>query len=602
MPLSPHSAYSADGSFHKGEDGQDAEGASSSMTTIAANGNNNNFYAPSVLQRKRLLANTQEINIITSMDDLYQLNITTPSASSSSTPANVESSGTVAAATTGSKDATVPSYFNSDDFGLLLQGEEADAECSNSTGKVESGLEGNNVYIKEEEGIGAEGTENYSFNDNAESSDHGYNDSIEANCIAFCDGNGSIDFENMRMNSSYDDIVNEDVLGTFSNCNESIYFGGGDLMLLDNPTNVKGLDGEQNNAQNNHRQQLFVQYVLRHPLLPHFQRVIVYLKKNGFLANIGDEDIRIQQQLMQGNHRGISVERFLQAYDVTLPQSPPEGTDGDDEMMRKIYQLKKAYDEELVNMDNACHAFVNRMRMLQFEHSKVVPVSEQQILAKAFLIQGKFAYLRKQLKANICNAMLTVLAPKLKSRTHTPLSLSKPSSPATPPLVSTPPPPLQPDTPITTTIKKHNLNTLSSSCDTYAFANVKEEEKSEEGEEDSENYGSADDAEAAVAKARNSEDRLKVTGNISRGKLKMRDMRKKKKKALSRTATEVLSKWFNDHIKDPYPSENEKKTMAATLGLHINQVNNWFGNKRIRHKRRIQEMAEIQQRQMQLKR
>ena len=35
-----------------------------------------------------------------------------------------------------------------------------------------------------------------------------------------------------------------------------------------------------------------------------------------------------------------------------------------------------------------------------------MPVSEQQILAKAFLIQNKFAYLRRQLKANICNAML----------------------------------------------------------------------------------------------------------------------------------------------------------------------------------------------------
>jgi hypothetical protein len=395
----------------------------------------------------------------------------------------------------------------------------------------------------------------------------------------------------MRGNSSYDDIVNEDVLGSFSTSNESIYFGG-DLMLLDSP--IKSLDGEQSSAQSN-RQQLFVQYVLRHPLLPHFQRVIVYLKKNGFLANIGDEDIRIQQQLMQGNHRGVSVERFLQAYDITLPQTPPEGNNGDDEMMRKIYQLKKAYDEELVNMDNACHVFVNRMRMLQFEHSKVVPVSEQQILAKAFLIQSKFAYLRKQLKANICNAMLTVLAPKLKLRTLAPQSISKPSSPATPPLISTPP---QPETPT----NRYSLNTLSSSCDTYAFASIKEEEKSEEGEEDSENYGSADDAETTVAKARNSEDRLKVTGNIARGKLKMRDMRKKKKKALSRTATEVLSKWFNDHIKDPYPSENEKKTMAATLGLHINQVNNWFGNKRIRHKRRIQEMAEIQQRQMQLKR
>eukprot|EP01112_Ceratiomyxa_fruticulosa_P020664 TRINITY_DN7119_c0_g1_i1.p1 TRINITY_DN7119_c0_g1~~TRINITY_DN7119_c0_g1_i1.p1 ORF type:complete len:404 (+),score=77.50 TRINITY_DN7119_c0_g1_i1:435-1646(+) len=64
---------------------------------------------------------------------------------------------------------------------------------------------------------------------------------------------------------------------------------------------------------------------------------------------------------------------------------------------------------------------------------------------------------------------------------------------------------------------------------------------------------------------------------------------KKRRRSLSKRATEILSHWFFDHINDPYPSDEEKAMLAAQCVLSLNQVNNWFGNKRIRYKRKCLE-------------
>eukprot|EP01113_Clastostelium_recurvatum_P000678 TRINITY_DN1030_c0_g1_i1.p1 TRINITY_DN1030_c0_g1~~TRINITY_DN1030_c0_g1_i1.p1 ORF type:complete len:392 (+),score=111.66 TRINITY_DN1030_c0_g1_i1:140-1315(+) len=64
---------------------------------------------------------------------------------------------------------------------------------------------------------------------------------------------------------------------------------------------------------------------------------------------------------------------------------------------------------------------------------------------------------------------------------------------------------------------------------------------------------------------------------------------KKRRRSLSKRATEILSHWFFDHINDPYPSDEEKSMLAAQCVLSLNQVNNWFGNKRIRYKRKCLE-------------
>ncbi|KAL6057019.1 Pre-B-cell leukemia transcription factor 2 [Balamuthia mandrillaris] len=63
----------------------------------------------------------------------------------------------------------------------------------------------------------------------------------------------------------------------------------------------------------------------------------------------------------------------------------------------------------------------------------------------------------------------------------------------------------------------------------------------------------------------------------------------KKRRSLSKQATETLNNWFFSHLNDPYPSDEEKTALAAQCGLTLNQVNNWFGNKRIRYKRKCLE-------------
>jgi len=64
---------------------------------------------------------------------------------------------------------------------------------------------------------------------------------------------------------------------------------------------------------------------------------------------------------------------------------------------------------------------------------------------------------------------------------------------------------------------------------------------------------------------------------------------RKKRRALPKEASKILSQWFFEHLNDPYPSEEEKSYLAAAGGLTITQVNHWFGNKRIRYKRRCLE-------------
>jgi len=61
-------------------------------------------------------------------------------------------------------------------------------------------------------------------------------------------------------------------------------------------------------------------------------------------------------------------------------------------------------------------------------------------------------------------------------------------------------------------------------------------------------------------------------------------VKKKKKKpknrALPTSATKIMKKWFNDHIENPYPTVKEKEELVALTGLNLQQVNNWFINKR----------------------
>ncbi|KAI9657318.1 MAG: hypothetical protein M1821_002998 [Bathelium mastoideum] len=52
---------------------------------------------------------------------------------------------------------------------------------------------------------------------------------------------------------------------------------------------------------------------------------------------------------------------------------------------------------------------------------------------------------------------------------------------------------------------------------------------------------------------------------------------------LPREATNMMKKWFQEHLKSPYPSEEEKMQFCEMTGLSMNQVGNWFINARRRH-------------------
>lgn len=44
----------------------------------------------------------------------------------------------------------------------------------------------------------------------------------------------------------------------------------------------------------------------------------------------------------------------------------------------------------------------------------------------------------------------------------------------------------------------------------------------------------------------------------------------------------ILKKWLNENLKQPYPSESEKRMLSQQTGLHVAQISNWFINARRR--------------------
>ena len=47
---------------------------------------------------------------------------------------------------------------------------------------------------------------------------------------------------------------------------------------------------------------------------------------------------------------------------------------------------------------------------------------------------------------------------------------------------------------------------------------------------------------------------------------------------LPKDAKDYLSAWLYNHLDNPYPSEDEKKSLAQSTSLTFDQVNNWFIN------------------------
>nr|GEW45290.1 homeobox protein knotted-1-like 6 [Tanacetum cinerariifolium] len=65
--------------------------------------------------------------------------------------------------------------------------------------------------------------------------------------------------------------------------------------------------------------------------------------------------------------------------------------------------------------------------------------------------------------------------------------------------------------------------------------------------------------------------------------LKKEFSKKKKKGKLPKEARQTLLEWWNSHNTWPYPTEDDKISLAKITGLDPKQINNWFINQRKRH-------------------
>lgn len=57
---------------------------------------------------------------------------------------------------------------------------------------------------------------------------------------------------------------------------------------------------------------------------------------------------------------------------------------------------------------------------------------------------------------------------------------------------------------------------------------------------------------------------------------------KRRRGNLPKAVTAILRDWLSRHKKHPYPTEEEKASLAAETNLNLNQISNWFINARRR--------------------
>ncbi|ORX92945.1 homeobox domain of homeobox protein Pknox1, partial [Basidiobolus meristosporus CBS 931.73] len=57
---------------------------------------------------------------------------------------------------------------------------------------------------------------------------------------------------------------------------------------------------------------------------------------------------------------------------------------------------------------------------------------------------------------------------------------------------------------------------------------------------------------------------------------------KKRRGNLPKHVTAILKSWLANHVKHPYPTEDEKIALAMETKLTMNQISNWFINARRR--------------------
>ncbi|KAF7638094.1 PBC domain-containing protein [Meloidogyne graminicola] len=56
----------------------------------------------------------------------------------------------------------------------------------------------------------------------------------------------------------------------------------------------------------------------------------------------------------------------------------------------------------------------------------------------------------------------------------------------------------------------------------------------------------------------------------------------RKRRNFCKNVVQILNNYYQEHISNPYPSDDDKTELAKKTGITVSQVSNWFGNKRIR--------------------
>ncbi|CAG2234612.1 unnamed protein product [Mytilus edulis] len=83
---------------------------------------------------------------------------------------------------------------------------------------------------------------------------------------------------------------------------------------------------------------------------------------------------------------------------------------------------------------------------------------------------------------------------------------------------------------------------------------------------------------------------LSISGNQHPIKLKYKGKRKQQQNENARPnyqqltieARDILNQWYEGHLYDPYPSDEEKEELAEKCGISVGQIRSWFANKRSR--------------------
>ncbi len=90
-----------------------------------------------------------------------------------------------------------------------------------------------------------------------------------------------------------------------------------------------------------------------------------------------------------------------------------------------------------------------------------------------------------------------------------------------------------------------------------------------------------------ASKARRSDVMQTMTAAIQRARFDA--LPERRRRNLNPRATRVLTVWFETNEACPYPTDDDKEQLALLSGVSVDQVSNWFSNRRNRKDRRAAE-------------